>query len=301
MTDPRDLTRALGGRWFGSYGTAPCPVCQPERRRDQDALSISTGTDGRLLLKCHKSGCAFRDILAAAGFAPGAPSRPDPEAEARRKAELAAQRRRREGAAWRIWQEARPARGTLAEAYLRGRHLALPERAPIRFHPSAPHPSGALFPAMVARIDGGEGFAVHCTYLSEPGRKAAATPAKATFGLPKGGAVRLIEPPEGGPLLIGEGIETTLAAVALYGAPAGGWAALSAVGMQTLDLAHIPAGAAIVALGDGDGAGRAAMRHLAARAHAAGFTAKMLPAPEGRDWADVLHLAASRTAKGGAA
>ena len=31
--DAKSFTVALGGRWFGAYGVAPCPVCQPERRR----------------------------------------------------------------------------------------------------------------------------------------------------------------------------------------------------------------------------------------------------------------------------
>ncbi|SET63057.1 hypothetical protein SAMN04488119_106203, partial [Oceanicella actignis] len=211
MADARTLTQDLGGRWFGAYRLAPRPVCQPERRRDQAAPSIAQGRGGRLLLRCHKAGCGFADILRAAGLAPGAPSRPDPEAEARRMAELAAQRKRRDGAAWRIWQEARPARGTLAEAYLRGRHIAFPEGAALRLHPSAPHPTGARLSAMVAQIDGDQG-----------------------------GAVRLIAPPEGGPPPIGEGIETTLAAAAMWGAPCGAWAAPSATGMATLNLAHIP-------------------------------------------------------------
>ena len=41
MTDPRTLTIELGGKWHQSYGAAPCPVFQPERRRDQNALTIS--------------------------------------------------------------------------------------------------------------------------------------------------------------------------------------------------------------------------------------------------------------------
>jgi hypothetical protein len=40
MTDARTLTMALGGRWWRGYGSAPCPVCQPERRKDQDALTL---------------------------------------------------------------------------------------------------------------------------------------------------------------------------------------------------------------------------------------------------------------------
>lgn len=300
MTDAQTLTEALGGRWHGGYGVAPCPVCQPERRRDQRALSISSGADGRLLLRCHKSGCAFRDILAAAGIAPGTASRPDPAAEARRRADLAAQRRRREGKAWRIWQEARPARGTLAERNLSGRHLALPEGAALGFHPAAPHPTGARFPAMVARIDGSGRVATHCAYLDASGRKAAVTPAKATFGACRSGAVRLVEPPKDGPLLVGEGIETVLAAVALYGAPSGGWAALSATGMAGLNLAHIPPGASLVALGDGDEAGLRAMYALARRAHDAGISAAVLAAPPGTDFADAL-AGQARARQGGAA
>jgi len=301
MTDSRDLTLALGGRWNVGCGTAPCPVCQPERRPDQRALSIATGMDGRLLLRCFKGGCDFRDILRAAGIAPGTVSRPDPAAEARRRTEAEAKRKRREGSAWRIWQEAKPARGTLAQTYLRNRHLDLPDGAPIRFHEAAPHPSGRRLPAMVARIDGGEGFAVHCTYLATDGRKAAADPAKVTRGLPKGGAVRLIEPRDGGPVLIGEGIETTLAAAALWGAPAGCWAALSTGGMSGLNIAHQPAGAALVVLGDGDAAGLKSMHRLAEQAHVAGFAVKTLPAPIGRDWWDVYALAQTQGRKGGAA
>lgn len=63
----RTLTKKLKGVWLGSSGEAPCPVCQPEGRRDQHALSI-TWKEGRLLLNCKKSRCDFRDILRAADF-----------------------------------------------------------------------------------------------------------------------------------------------------------------------------------------------------------------------------------------
>lgn len=67
MTDAQHLTQALGGHWRGQSGNAPCPVCQPERRPDQDGLSLRN-TRGRLLLHCHKSACAFADIVRAAGL-----------------------------------------------------------------------------------------------------------------------------------------------------------------------------------------------------------------------------------------
>ena len=60
--DAQTLTRQLGGTWHGGAGKAPCPVCQPERRRDQTALSLKDGKNGALLLYCFKSGCSFEDL-----------------------------------------------------------------------------------------------------------------------------------------------------------------------------------------------------------------------------------------------
>ena len=59
MTDAERITRALGGDWRHGQGLAPCPICQPEGRRDQRALSVSEKA-GKLLLHCHKAGCAVR-------------------------------------------------------------------------------------------------------------------------------------------------------------------------------------------------------------------------------------------------
>ncbi|MEM6481798.1 MAG: hypothetical protein AAF922_12465 [Pseudomonadota bacterium] len=70
MIDPGQLTRDLGGKWMRNYGSARCPVCQPERRKHQNALTISQN-DGRLLMHCKKSGCNFKDFLIAAGIEPG--------------------------------------------------------------------------------------------------------------------------------------------------------------------------------------------------------------------------------------
>ena len=39
MTDARTMTESLGGDWFRSYGTAPCPVCQQAGRKEQDRKS----------------------------------------------------------------------------------------------------------------------------------------------------------------------------------------------------------------------------------------------------------------------
>jgi len=74
---PREIITSLGGVWHGSYGTAACPCCQPERRRDQMALSICE-RGGTLLLRCHKSACTFKDITSLLGITtPLAPKRDD--------------------------------------------------------------------------------------------------------------------------------------------------------------------------------------------------------------------------------
>lgn len=77
----RHLVKKLGGEWHGSYGLAPCPVCQPEKRRNQHGLSISW-KGGRLLLKCHKSDCSFKDIIAVIDKRDLPPSKPVPRTKA---------------------------------------------------------------------------------------------------------------------------------------------------------------------------------------------------------------------------
>ena len=64
--DAQRMTSKIGGVWRHGAGIAPCPVCQPERRKDQRALALSE-VGGRLLLHCHKSHCRFANILNAAG------------------------------------------------------------------------------------------------------------------------------------------------------------------------------------------------------------------------------------------
>jgi len=94
MTDARTLTFDLRGKWYGRFGSAPCPVCQSEGRKGQDALTLADGDKG-LLLNCKRLGCTFRDILTAAGIAPGTITLPDPARLAQRDAERRAEAARR--------------------------------------------------------------------------------------------------------------------------------------------------------------------------------------------------------------
>jgi len=288
MTDARSIVLALGGKWQGRYGLCRCPA-HGDRK---PSLSLSDGSNGRLLAKCF-SGCDFAAIVEAlrglglikGGGALVAPDLCDHYARARETQE-AAEAAKRAAQAERLWQEAQPIARTAAEAYLRGRGItgALPPS--LRFHPVCWHQSAKRFPAMVARLEGASGFAVHRTYLKADGTgKADVTPAKAMLGATAGGAVRLSK--GHGALAVAEGVETALSlSCGLLSAPATVWAALSTSGLVSLRLPTIPSRLTIAS--DGDKAGREAAHALAERAAALGWAVSMLPAPDGADWNDVL-------------
>lgn len=289
MTDARDLTRALGGKWYGRYGSAPCPMCQPDKRKGQNALTLADGRNGRLVAHCKKSLCPFLEILSAAGLRLGDYTPPDAAMLAQRAAEQRAEAQRRALQASYLWKEAQPIAGTLAETYLRGRGITCPLPDTLRFHGECWHgPTAKRHPALVALVEGGDGIAVHRTYLRADGTgKADIDPAKMMLGAVAGGAVKFTQGP--GPLVVAEGIETALSlASGLLRLPATVWAALSTSGIRGLRLPDHPGRLTIAP--DGDKAGREAANALAARAHALGWQVSLLPAPDGRDWNDILTM-----------
>ena len=288
MTDAQALMQALGAKaWRGHYATAACPVCQPERRRDQGALTIAEKPGGGLLLHCKKSGCGFSDILRAAGIVPGTFTPPDPEARREAERQRKAEAEKRAAQARHVWQEAQPIAGTIAETYLRGRGITCNLAQTLRFHPACWHQTGKRLPALVAMVEGAERFAVHRTYLRADGTgKADVDPNRAMLGAVAGGAVRLTATQ--GPLVVAEGIETALSLnYGLLGLPATIWAALSASGMTALRLPAQPGRLTIAT--DGDAPGKAAGHALATRADALGWQVSLLPAPDGYDWNDVVR------------
>lgn len=122
MPDARHITLALGGEWRGRSGLASCPICQPEGHRDQRALSL-TDSASKLLVHCHKGGCAVLAELQRRGLtegrAEGSGALPDPaEAERRRFEE-----RRREAQRLRdahdLFATGVSCEGTPAQTYLR--------------------------------------------------------------------------------------------------------------------------------------------------------------------------------------
>lgn len=287
MTDAQHIVLALKGRWFGRYGLCLCPAHANTRT---PALSLSSGRDGRLLAHCH-AGCDFAAVLdALRGLrlveGQGQYNPPSAADLARLRAAEDEQAAKKETRAWNIWRDTLPIGGSIAEIYLRGRAITCPLPDTLRFHPDCWHPTGQRAPAMLALIEGATRLAVHRTYLRDDGSgKAALDPPRAMLGSCAGGAVRLTQ--GDGKLVVAEGLETALSlASGLLRAPATIWAALSTSGMKGLRLPDKP-GALMVA-GDGDAAGRVAADALATRADAAGWKVSLLPAPDGRDWNDVL-------------
>lgn len=294
MSEAASIVRALGGRWRGRYGLCRCPA-----HADRDpSLSVSEGGNGGLLLHCF-AGCTFHGVASALrgmGLLEGTGRTfaPDPVAEAQRRAEEVAEREKRIGQARRLWAEAGPVGGTLAERYLRARGIrgALPPS--LRFHAETWHgPTARRLPAMVAAVTletVAEPVAVHRTFLAEPGRKAdLGDDAKLMLGPVAGGAVRLSR--GAGPVVVAEGIETALSlADALADLAPRVWAGLSTSGVAGLLLPSKPCDLAIAP--DGDDAGRAAAETLARRAHAAGWRVRILPPPgAGLDWNDAAREA----------
>ena len=282
MSDARTITMALGGKWYHRYGLAFCPA---HNNTVTPALSVGTGREGQLLLNC-KAGCDFADVAAALRDR-GLSENDHKRTQHDYKAEQAANDLKRSQQAMGVAHGTIPIVGTIAEAYLRGRGITcpLPEDA-LRFHPACWHSSCKLLPAMVARVKGSDGYAVHRTYLKPDGSgKADVEPAKAMLGNCAGGAVRLVG--ADGLLVVSEGIETGLSlASGLLQRPATIWAAMSASGMGNLRLPPTPTRLTIAT--DGDDAGRAAAHKLADRAHKLGWAVSFLHAPDGKDWNDVL-------------
>jgi hypothetical protein len=246
--------------------------------------------DGKVLVHCH-AGCDQEHVIAALrsrGLWPENGLRASKCSTARGVAKNHQNREntKRTDGALAVWNAAVSAEGSLVETYLAARKLCLPLPHTIRFHPGLKHRSGGVWPAMVALVTHGvddEPLAVHRTFLAPDGSgKASVDPQKMMLGPCRGGAVRLA--PAGDVLMVGEGIETSLAAMQARGLPA--WAALSTSGLLALDLPSEVR--AVIILADGDEAGKAAARGAALRWKREGRRVRIAHPPEGMDFNDML-------------
>ena len=143
--------------------------------------------------------------------------------------------------------------------------------------------------ALVTQGVDGKPIAIHRTFLARDGNgKAPVEPAKMMLGPCRGGAVRLAQPDA--VLMVGEGIETCLAAMQATGHPA--WAALSTSGLRSLDLPRDVRD--VIVLADGDDPGEAAARDCAWRWKREGRRVRIARPPNGMDFNDLLVARAPR-------
>lgn len=282
MLDPSRLTADLGGKWHRSYGVAPCPVCQPARRKDQNALTI-VAKGGKLLLHCKKNGCGFRGILTAAGITPGLVEIDQIAAEHAQR-ERDAQAAKARARAQSLWDQAKSIHGTNGEAYLRGRGITCPLPDTLRWLPDICHrPTSTYCAAMIGKVAPTGG--VHRTFFTKKGQRLEKS-AKMMLGPCAGGAVRLSETT--GPLVVCEGVETGLSLLSgLLSRSHTVWAALSTSGVKGLTLPPRPG--ELILAADGDRPGRVAAASLAYTANARGWQISMMQAPDGQDWNDILQ------------
>jgi hypothetical protein len=130
-------------------------------------------------------------------------------------------------------RQAGPAKSTLGETYLRSRGLIDPASPDLLFNGNTTHwKSKTGRPALIARFrypSGEPTGGIHRIYLKPDG---SGYTEKKMLGSPGDGAVIMLGQPDGeGTLGIGEGIESTLAAMQLYNTKAG-WACASDGGMK---------------------------------------------------------------------
>ena len=281
-----EIAKALNGRKVGGGWMACCPAHDDRN----PSLSVTDAEDGKILVHCH-AGCDQLGVIAVLrslglwkDYHPESSLPSTPRVTVNKKRgdhNVTADRN-----ALNIWRSSTNAEGTLVETYLAGRglHEALPPT--VRFHPELKHPSGGVWPAMVAAVTRGVGsrqLAIHRTFLAPDGtQKAPVDPQRMMLGPCRGCAVKLAE--VGKVLMVGEGIETCLAAMQSRGLPA--WAALSTSGLLALDLPHDVRD--VIVLADGDEAGRAAARGAALRWKREGRRVRIAHPPQGMDFNDML-------------
>lgn len=208
---------------------------------------------------------------------------------------------RRKALAGQIWAAAKPFSNSLGETYLRNRlaylQTAIPPRIDeaLRFHPGV-HFRSEVHPAMVAAVTDihtDELLGVHLTAIDEAGSaiKRAGKTLRRIRGIKKGGAIKLTPDDEvHRAILVGEGIETVLSAMAITDFH--GWALIDAGNLKDFPVLQGIETLAIAV--DADDAGRDAAHTLTGRwsqAHREVF--QIEPVEAGTDLNDIIRSAAN--------
>jgi len=266
-------------------------ACCPAHNDKTPSLSLGYSNEGKLLVCCH-AGCDQHKVIStlkSMGLWPDNEARFFRQVASlniTRGTKFDRDKVKRTEASLKLWRLAMPACGTLVETYFQSRGLHLPPSPTLGFIQALKHPAGGSWPALialVAREPDLSPIAIHRTYLARDGAgKAPVEPQKMMLGPCRGGAVRLSEPSN--VLMIGEGIETCLAAMQQTGRPA--WATLSTSGLRTLDLPGSVQDAIILA--DGDDGGETAARDCALRLQWEGRKVHIARPPMGMDFNDLV-------------
>jgi putative DNA primase/helicase len=296
-------TSAARGKWRGILMTlgvpsgslrnrhGPCPLCGgTDRFRFDDKEGSGSwicnvcGAGSGMDLAMKYTGQSFRDLAPQIDNMLGnlKPETPRQEMTGERRKEILR----------RAWLETKPVdRGDLVDTYLATRGLdELVYPASLRFHPAMRDGDGGIHPCMVALVGvfGEKPATMHRTFLRKDGKGKAEIPSPRKLmpgEVPEGACVQLSDY-AGGCLGIAEGIETAMAASALFDVPV--WAAISA-GMLRKWMP--PEGCTEVAIfGDNDPkyGGQAAafdLAHKLAARHNMTVTVH-IPQIAGTDWAD---------------
>jgi predicted P-loop ATPase len=184
-----------------------------------------------------------------------------------------------------------PLAGTVAERYLQARGLRDPASPDLLFNPDlADFDTRRGWPGMVARVRDGAGEptgGIHRTFLLDDG-SGKAPAGKKMLGPVAGGSVRLFAIGDDGHLGIAEGIETALAARAIFGIPT--WAALSADGLRKWEWP--PDIKRVTIFADAGDAGQQAAAALAERLNLAGIANMVVSPLHGDDFNDDLRRGA---------
>jgi putative DNA primase/helicase len=246
LMNAAEIANALKARSAGRHQwMARCPG-HPDRN---PSLSISVGQDGRTLVHCF-AGCSQEDVIEALRarglWANGEASHDRLITPSRREPDDAS----RIAYAFTVWNSAFDPRGTIAEDYLASRKLVLPPpelcSTVLRFHPACPW-EGNYVPCLIAAF---RDFttdklrAIHRIRVDQPDRWPKTE--RKMLGPVAGSAVKL--DPVGTSLVVGEGVETCLAARQLGLSPV--WALGSAGAIERF--APVPGVDELVILGEND-------------------------------------------------
>ena len=292
------IARALNGRRCGAGFVCRCPAHDDRR----PSLRISETKFGKVLIKCW-SGCeqdAVIDALRRRGLWGGKPTQASHASE---RSDAAAGLDQTHDPT-KSWRNALPfIRGSVVDRYLksrRGIELTDDEARSLRYSPSLWHwPTKTKWPAMLACVALASGAPItsHQTFLEPDGSDKAPLGDKARLfaagGKTVGGGVWFGAAETAQELIVGEGIESTLSAMRIFGSAAG-CAALSANGIRTLILPADARRVRIFADNDALGQGLALARAAARRWLAEGRTVAVSISPKVGEDANDVWLRRSR-------